>query len=146
MAPWVIYFLNHFKVLSLQTRPGSWKYFTIYREVLQTLSSLLYTSFWTSNLSRPPLVSCACICSLSKHLFSICHILRIVWGSENSEIKKEKNPCLPGAHIKDQSKQTFGVHWDPGEWIKVLHFMQKKEKGRGEGSFPSGNKHKLNLN
>lgn len=42
-------------------------------------------------------------------------------------------------NIKDQ---TFGVHWEPGGWIKVLHVSKtEKDKESGKGRFPSGNKH-----
>lgn len=101
--------------------PGSWRYFTLYWEMefsWHLFSLLWYTGFLMSNLSRPSLVPCACIYSSSQHLFSIYHILGTVLGSKNPKSKKrgkrKENLIFQALNIKDQSRQTFGVHWEPG--------------------------------
>lgn len=51
--------------------------------------------------------------------------------SKTAKIRKEKkNPCLPGAHIKDQSKQTLVYIGILGDILKFLHVIRETEKGR----------------
>lgn len=76
------------------------------------------------------MVPCACIYSSSKYLFSIYHVLRTVLDCKNAKIRKKKNLYLPGAHIKDQSKQTLVYIGILGDVWKVLHVIRKQRKRR----------------
>lgn len=104
MRPWeVIYPLNHFEVLNLLTIPGSRKYF-IFTEKFQSFLGTLFSSLWcidfsASNLTRPPLVCCACSYSLSKLLLSNNYILITVAGRKNSKIDKGGKKKIPAFQV-----------------------------------------------